>query len=62
MTLAQLMEQTASSVYIIDGKQRYWVSNWGLLYDAFKDCVINEIQGRDNGDLEITFKTQLVRE
>lgn len=63
MTVKQLIEKTAAPVVIVDGKQKYFVSPWGLLYDAFGDCVIDDIQPSVDGDgLEITLKTQLVRE
>lgn len=63
MTVKQLLEKTCASVVIVDGSEKYPVSVWGLLYDAFGDCVINDIQPTANGDgLEITLKTQLVRE
>lgn len=63
MTVKQLMEMTVSPLYIMDGKQKYFISPWGLLYDTFGDCVVNDIQvGADGDGLEITLKTQLVRE
>lgn len=63
MTVKQLLEKTCASVVIVDGSHKYPVSVWGLLYDAFGDCVVNDIQVSADGDgLEITLKTQLVRE
>ena len=63
MTVKQLLEKTCASVVIVDGPHKYPVSVWGLLYDAFGDCVVNDIQpGVNEGELEITLKTQLVRE
>ena len=63
MTVKQLLEKTCASVVIVDGSHKYPVYVWGLLYDAFGDCVINDIQPSADGDgLEITLKTQLVRE
>mgnify|MGYP004590901981 CR=1 FL=1 len=63
MTVKQLLEKTGVSVSIVDGPHKYQVSVWGLLYDAFGDCVVNDIQVSADGDgLEITLKTQLVRE
>ena len=49
MTVKQLIEKTAAPITIVDGNQKYFVSPWGLLYDTF-------------GNLEITLKTQLVKE
>lgn len=61
MTVKQLLEKTCAAVSIVDGPHRYPVSVWGLLYDAFGDCVINDIQpSADGSELEITLKTQLV--
>lgn len=63
MTVKELIEKTATPVYIVDGKQKYFISAWGLLYDTFGNCVVNDIQpGADGDGLEITLKTQLVRE
>lgn len=63
MTVKQLLEKTCNSVVIVDGTHKYPVFVWGLLYDAFGDCVVNDIQVSADGDgLEITLKTQLVRE
>lgn len=63
MTVKQLLEKTCASVVIVDGPHKYPVSVWGLLYDAFGNCVINDIQPSVDGDgLEITLKTQLVQE
>lgn len=63
MTVKQLLEKTCDAVVIVDGPHKYPVSVWGLLYDAFGDCVVNDIQvGADDGTLEITLKQQLVRE
>ena len=62
MTVKQLMEMTIFPLYIMDGKQKYFISPWGLLYDTFGNCVVNEIQTDNDGNLEITLKTQLVRE
>ena len=63
MTVKQLLEKTCASVVIVDGSHKYPVSVWGLLYDAFGNCVINDIQPSVDGDgLEITLKTQLARE
>ena len=62
MTVKQLLEKTCASVSIVDGKQKYFVSPWGLLYDTFGNCVVNEIQTDNDGNLEITLKTQLVKE
>ena len=63
MTVKQLLEKTCALVVIVDGPHKYPISVWGLLYDAFGDCIINDIQPTANGDgLEITLKTQLVRE
>lgn len=63
MTVKQLIEKTAAPVAIVDGKQKYFVSPWGLLYDTFGNCVINDIQpSADGNGLEITLKTQLVKE
>ena len=62
MTVKQLIEKTAVPVYIVDGKQKYYISAWGLLYDTFGDCVINDIQpGVDGDNLEITLKLQPVK-
>lgn len=63
MTVKQLLEKTCASVVIVDGPHKYPVSVWGLLYDAFGNCVINDIQPSVDGDgLEITLKTQLMQE
>lgn len=63
MTVKELIEKTAAPVYIVDGKQKYFISAWGLLYDTFGNCVVNDIQPDADGDgLEITLKMQLVRE
>lgn len=63
MTVKQLLEKTCAAVFIVDGPHKYPVSVWGLLYDAFGDCVVNDIQASADGDgLEITLKTKLVRE
>lgn len=63
MTVKQLLEKTCDSVVIVDGPHKYLVSVWGLLYDAFGDCVVNDIQASADGSaLEITLKQQLVRE
>ena len=62
MTIKQLMEKTSVSVYIIDGKEKFIVTPWNILYDAFGDCIIDEIQpGIDGNSLEITLKNQLMR-
>lgn len=63
MTVKELIEKTAAPVYIVDGKQKYFISAWGLLYDTFGNCVVNDIQpSADRDGLEITLKMQLVRE
>ena len=63
MTVKQLLEKTCNSVVIVDGSHKYPVSVWGLLYNAFGECVVNDIQiGSDGDTLEITLKQQLVRE
>lgn len=63
MTVKQLLEKTCNPVVIVDGPHKYPVSVWGLLYDAFGDCVVNDIQvSADGAGLEITLKMQLVRE
>ena len=63
MTVKQLLEKTCANVSIVDGTNKYPVFAWGLLYDAFGDCVINDIQpSADGSELEITLKTKLVQE
>lgn len=63
MTVKQLLEKTCANVSIVDGTHKYPVFAWGLIYDAFGDCVIDDIQpSADGGELEITLKTKLVRE
>lgn len=62
MTVKQLMEKTGVSVYIVDGKEKFIVTSWNILFDTFGDCLIDEIQpGIDGNSLEITLKKQLVR-
>ena len=63
MTIKQLLEKTAASVYIVDGSQRHYVTPWNMIYNMFADCVIDTIEPGAAGDaLEITLKTELVRE
>lgn len=62
MTVKELLEKTAASVFIIDGKDRYPVTPWNIIYNAFRDCVIDCIEpSADNNGVEITLKTQLVK-
>ncbi len=63
MTVKQLIEKTTVPVIITDGLERYTIPTGGLIYNTFGDCVINDIQPSTSGnELEITLKTQLVRE
>lgn len=63
MTVKQLLEKTAASVYIVDGSQRHYVTPWNMIYNLFSDCVIDTIEPAATGAaLEITLKTELVRE
>ncbi|MEE1056769.1 MAG: hypothetical protein UH239_05930 [Acutalibacteraceae bacterium] len=61
MTVGELMQKSGSSIYIVDGKNRYWMTPWDILFEVFKDCVIDNIEATDINELEITLKTQLVK-
>lgn len=63
MTVKQLMEKSTASIYIVDNQQKILVTPWNIIYDAFQNCVIENIEtGEKLNSLEITLKTQLVRE
>lgn len=61
MTVKELMEKTPVCVTITDGNSKCDLTQWNIFYNAFKDCVIDTISPTNNGDLEITLKTELVK-
>lgn len=61
MTVKELMEKTPVCVTIIDGKSKCDLTPWNIFYNTFKDCVIDTVSPTNDGDLEITLKTQLVK-
>lgn len=61
MTVGELMQKSCSSVHIVDDKKRYRITPWDILFEVFKDCVIDNIEAIESAELEITLKTQLVK-
>lgn len=60
MTLKNLIEKTPATVYLTDGTTTCLITPWSIFYDAFKDCIIDNIEPFEDG-LLVTLKRELVK-
>ncbi len=61
MTVKELMEKTTVCITIVSVHNKCSLTHKDIFYNAFKDCIIDTISPTNNGDLEITLKTELVK-
>ena len=61
MTVKELMQKTCANVYIVDGRSKCDLTPWNIFFEAFQNCIIDNINAISESEIEITLKTQLVK-
>lgn len=61
MTVKELINKTCSQVYVVDSNNKCYITPWNIFYEAFKDCIIDNIEAGNEGELLLTLKTQLIK-
>lgn len=61
MTVKELFEISTNDIYLDDMGARVWLRPGSILVSSIENCVVRTLSSGGD-DIEITLKTQLVRE